>query len=181
MLEPVSTLAICAISYAALGAYARGGSAVSSEAQAAQEAASAVVRFVERSQVLFGAKAAAIAKLRALEEECDEAGWDGAKGEPISPIAVHVAETFVRALPDNVPLPEFAVDPDGAGSLDWIQSKHRLFTLSVGGSNRLAYAWIDGTDRGHGVARFDGEHIPLRVLEGIDAIMNHATASPRSR
>ena len=66
-------------------------------------------------------------------------------------------------------MPEFAPEPDGAISLDWIQSRHRLFTLSISASNRLAYAWLDGTDKGHGVARFDGRTIPRRVLTNCDS------------
>ncbi|MGH8017883.1 MAG: hypothetical protein ACREIA_06260 [Opitutaceae bacterium] len=150
---------------------------MSSEAHAAQDAATRVIESAERSQALFGAKAVAISQLRALAAECATQDWDGNDAAPISPIAVFVAETFVRALPDGLPMPEFSAEPDGAVSLDWIQSRNRLFSLSAGTSNRLAYAWIDGTDRGHAVAGFDGEHIPQRIVEGILAITNHAPAA----
>lgn len=79
----------------------------------------------------------------------------------------------MRVLPGYVPLPEFAPEPDGSVSLDWTESRHRRFTLSIGGSNRVAYAWLDGADKGHGVVRFDGTSIPPRVLEGIGSIVNH--------
>lgn len=45
---------------------------------------------------------------------------------------------FVRALPAGTPLP---------GCL----------SLSVGSAGRLAFAWIDGQDRGHGADHFDGQ------------------------
>jgi hypothetical protein len=77
----------------------------------------------------------------------------------------------VRALPDGIPLPEFAPEPDGSISLDWILSRNRLFSVSIGHSSRLAFAWLDGADNGHGVARFDGQNVPPRVLEGIKCII----------
>jgi hypothetical protein len=61
--------------------------------------------------------------------------------------------------------------------LDWIQSRHRLFSLSVGGSGWLAYAWLDGADKGCGIARFDVTCVPARVLEGIRSIINPARTS----
>ena len=92
-------------------------------------------------------------------------------------LAALSAANFIRALPDGIALPEFAPEPDGSISLDWIQSRNRLFTLSVGSTNRLAYAWVDGTDKGHAVARFDGEHVPPRILEGIRGITNRGNAA----
>ncbi len=178
MLEPVSTLGIC-LGYASLYVYAYGVSATSSEARAVRDVASAVVESAEQSQVLFGQKSVAISQIVSLANECAEAGWDGDEAAPIGSAAVHTAVEFIRAMPDDLPLPEFAPEPDGSISLDWTQSRNRLFSLSVGSTNRLAYAWLDGSDKGHGVARFDGEKIPLRVIEGIIDIMNYGNATFR--
>jgi len=183
MPEPVSvtTLGICYLAgYAALNVYARGGSAISFEAQAAQKAATAVVEAAERSQALFGEKAAALSQLRALANECAEQDWDGNEASAIDPLAVFMAEGFVRAMPDSLPLPEFAPEPDGSISLDWIQSRNRLFSLSIGAANRLAFAWLDGSDKGHAVSRFDGQTVPPRILDGIEAIVNHGHTSLRA-
>lgn len=179
MLEPFSTLGI-SLGYAALHVYAYGGSAISPEAQAVRKAVSAVVESAERSQVLFGEKSVAISQIMELANECAEAGWDGNEAAPIDWAATHTAVEFIRAMPGDLPLPEFAPEPDGSISLDWIQSRNRLFSLSVGSTNRLAYAWLDGSDRGHGVAQFDGERIPSRVIEGIIGIMNHGNVTLRS-
>ncbi len=97
----------------------------------------------------------------------------GKKAAAIGPRTVFNAEALVRALPGRIPLPEFAPEPDGSVSLDWIQSRSRMFSLSVGIGTRLAYVWLDGADKGHVVARFDGLNVPPRVLEGIHTIMNH--------
>lgn len=158
---------------ATLKGYARPSSAVSPEAEAVQQAVSAVAGYAERSHALFGGKALAISQLRALANECAEEGWDGDESCALEQTAVFIAEAFVRALPNDIPLPEFAPEPDGSISLDWIKSRNRLFSISIGNSFRLGYAWLDGTDKGHAVARFDGESIPSRILEGIREIMNH--------
>ncbi len=126
---------------------------------------------IERSQALFGKKADALSQLAALAAECAELGWDGESGAAIDPVAALWAARIVRALPDGVRMPEFAAEPDGSISLDWITSRNRLFSLTVGRSNRLAFAWLDGADKGYGVARFDGANVPLRVFEGIKGIV----------
>jgi hypothetical protein len=176
MPEPISTIGLGFAGYVTLSTYARGGSAISVEASAARNAANAVITSMERSQAIFGETTAAISQLRTLASECGEENWDGYGAAIIDPRAVSNAEAIVRALPMGVPLPEFAPEPDGSVSLDWIQSRTRRFSLSVGRTQRLAYAWLDGTDRGHGVATFDGSTIPTRIIEGIFAIIKNGHA-----
>jgi hypothetical protein len=180
MLSPVSaTVGVCCIGYAALNAYAQPGSAVSAEAQSVTEAASALMKSAEDSQSIFIDRIIAISQLRALADDCQEQGWDSYDASPLDALAILNAENFLRALPRGIALPEFAPEPDGSVSLDWIQSRHRLFTLSIGSSNRLAFAWVDGSDKGHGVARFDGRSVPLRVLAGLESIVGDSNASIR--
>ena len=167
--------------FASFYSLARRGSAISAEAQTVQSDAKIVVDSVERSQALFGAKAAAISQVWALVNECAKPGWDGDDALPLDHKAAFKAVAFIRALPKGVTLPEFAPEPDGSISLDWISSRNRLFSLSVGTGDRLPYAWLDGTDKGHAVARFDGESVPPRILEGIKAISNDGSARIRSR
>lgn len=157
----------------------RPNSAVSPEATAIRGSVQAVVDAKERSIALFGGKAAVISQINELLAECGEVGWDGDDAEQVSDFAVSQAADFVRAIPDGFPLPEVAPEPDGAISLDWIESKQRLFSLSVGETGRLAYAWIDGSDRGHGVARFDGNTVPPRILRGIAEIVEPENACLR--
>jgi len=163
-----------------LPAFAWGSSAVSNEADEIRKAAREVVSESERSQALFAGKADLISQLVALEDECAEEGWDGNGAHPIDFLAVDQVKRFLRALPDRVPLPEISPEPDGSVSLDWIHSQGRLFSVSVTGSNRLAYAWLDGTDSGYAVARFDGQSIPLRILQGIEAAVGARDATFRT-
>jgi hypothetical protein len=181
MPEPVSTtIGICWLSYAVSQGGLRGSSAYSDDAKAVGVKVTAVAQQFERSQALFGDKAAALSQLRAMAIECSQSGWDGDDASAINPVAVFIAENFVRALPNFLPLPEFAPEPDGSISLDWLPSRHRLFSISVGSNNRLAYAWLDGTNKGHAVERFDGDKIPQRLVEGINAILSHGNASVRT-
>jgi hypothetical protein len=149
------------------------GSAVSGESRAAEDALKAVVRSVETSQALFGGKAAVISDIWALVNECGEPDWDAAGGEPLDRMAAYRAVDLIRALPGSISLPEVGGEPDGFFSLDWIVARHRVFSLSVGAGDRLAYAWVDGSNRGHGVDRFDGETVPPRILQGIREILKH--------
>lgn len=147
------------------------GRAISQEAEIVEQEANTVIDDMERSQALFGEKAAAIWDVRLLAQECREENWDGYGAAATDARAVSLAEYFIRTLPEDFPLPEFAPEPDGSVSLDWAQSRKRVFSLSIGSTNRLAYAWLDGTDKGHGVSSFDGQRIPTRILQGIQEIM----------
>jgi len=128
----------------------------------------------------FVDKAAALARLRALAAECAAPDWDSHGARAVDPNAVLVAESFLRALPEGLPLPELAAEPDGAVSLDWLESEQRIFSVSAGASQRLAFAWLDGTDRGHGVARFDGVNIPARIRVEIQTITARTDAPLRA-
>lgn len=171
--------AVGPLGYAALSPYEQRGSAVSDEVNAVVLAASNIADAAERSVALFGAKAAALVNLRTMANECAQDDWDAAGGQAIGLDALTRAERFVRALPSNVQLPECSPEPDGSISLDWSESKRRLFSISVGASDRLAFAWLDGSDRGHGVARFDGRVVPERMLFEIRSILRRTHAPVR--
>lgn len=181
MPEPVSTFGVCcAAGLTILSSYARSGTAVSEEAKLAQKAATELVVSAERSQSLFGEKSSAISQLRALANESSLFGSKETETAIIDPVAVYIAESLLRALPAGIPMPEFAAEPDGSISLDWIESKNRLFSLSIGTGNRLAFAWLDGSDKGHAVAHFDGQLISPRIIEGIQSVMNHGNTKLRA-
>ncbi len=175
MPSPISISSLAAVGYAALALHARASSAVSETAQAGELAAEELAESVEHSHALFGERAATISKLRQLAIDYSQPNWDGEGAEPIDMMAVITAESFIQALPESLQMPELAPEPDGQISLDWVHSKGRVFSMSVGKSGRLSYAWIDGADQGHAVARFDYRAIPHRVLEGITSIVGYAS------
>ena len=112
-----------------------------------------------------------IAQVHGLADDCAEPDWDGNGASSIDRRALAAVENFIRALPNGIPLPELAAEPDGSISLDWIQSCNRLFSVSVGSTRCLACAWSDGADKGHAVASFDGTIIPPTVLDGIGEVI----------
>lgn len=170
MLEPVSALTL-QLGVAAIYGLARPGSAVSGEARLVQAKAEAIVERVERSGALFGNKSRVVSELGSLAHSHSDIGWDGGKASPVSRVAIAIAVAFVRALPESGEMPEVGVDPDGAVSLDWIFSRHRMLSVSIADdTDRLAYAWVDGTDRGNAVERFDGNAIPRRLTQTIVAM-----------
>lgn len=178
MPEPLSVTLLAG--YAGLQLLASTGSALSNEARDLRDRASVMIRSASLSQALYGAKNLAISQLWELVQECAAANWDGERALPLSELAAAQAEQFIRLLPNGLPVPEVSADPDGSISLDWMPSRHRLFSLSVGESHRLPYAWVDGSDKGHAVARFDGERIPSRVIAGIEAITDRGDATVRA-
>lgn len=180
MPEPISIAFGLYAGFTALNGFRRNDSAYSMDGKSAGTAVAEVLRSAENSQALFGAKSVALSALRELTEECSVDDWDGNGSVGIDPFALWNAEEFVRAMPNNLPLPEFSAEPDGSISLDWITSRYRVFSLSIGASNRLSYAWLDGTDKGHGVAQFDSETVPPRILTEIQPIVNNGKITIRS-
>lgn len=164
----------------ALYGAARIGSAVSPAAGEVRKNASAVVASAERSRVLFGDKADAMSRLWGMVIEHLEDNWNNDDALPIDPFAAQNAVEFLRALPGDVSLPEFAPEPDGAISLDWMESRNCLLSVSVGATNRLAYAWLDGADRGHAVAVFDRQQIPERLLIEIRKLQPNGLSTVRT-
>ena len=169
MLEPISVAQLPAGQWSWVSPLRSG--AISTAAESVYQALLSIQATRERSYALFGRKASMISSLQALRAEHSEPNWDGESAKPVAEVALDAAVSFIRALPGNLPLPEIAAEPDGAISLDWAPSKHRVFTVSIGMTDRLPYAWLDGSDRGHGVARFDSEHIPQKLIEGIEGAM----------
>ena len=151
-------------------------SAVSTETGVISRLASEVVGAAEKSEALFGAKSKAISKLWQLANECSENNWDDYGSAQIQRSTVSNAVEFIRSLPDKIALPEVAPEPDGSISMDWIKSRNRVFSISLNNQRTFPYAWLDGVERGHGVAVFDRGGISQRILSGISSVMENEPA-----
>jgi hypothetical protein len=174
MLESIPVTALAIVSgYGALNAYRKNDTAFSDEAKCSVSRAVSVLDAAEMSQALFGAKERAISSLKTLAKECSKDNWDGDGAEAVDYFALLNAEDFVRALPARMRMPEFAVDPDGSISLDWIVTRYQVFSISIGPRDRISFAWVSGTDSGHGVAHFDGVSVPNQLLVNLRSIIGN--------
>jgi hypothetical protein len=173
MPEPLISTCLKVAGYSAALGLSRPTSAVSVEAESIRQHATTVVEQVHRSLALFGSKAALISDLSALGDECGESNWDGYGAQQVNRVALKRAQDLIASLPDGVSLPEIAIEPDGRVSLDWMPANHRMLTMSVGSSDRLPYAWVDGTDRGHAVARLANGELPPRIIDEIRRFSRH--------
>lgn len=147
--------------------------AVADEAGVIREKALDVSKHIERSWVLFGSKKDALDRLYELAAECAEADWDGYDAEAVSQSAVEHSAYFIRRLPEDLPLPEISVEPDGEIALDWSPTPTQTFSVSVGATDRIACAWVNGTEHGHAVAYSNNGEIPSRILQEIQRITNN--------
>jgi len=174
MLEPLSlTLGTYMLAgFAGLGNYARSSTGVSPESVILQQAANAVNKTAQTSESLFGWKTKSLHQLRLMATENADAGLGDPEATGIDPRALAMAEAIIDVLPEGFPLPEFAAEPDGSISLDWIRSRPRMFSVSVGATNRLACAWIDGARKGHAVEPFVGSRLPEFIGSAVRAIMD---------
>ncbi len=130
-------------------------------------------KHVESSRALFGSKEDALNRLYELAAGCAEANWDGYSAEAVSQNAVECSAHFIRRLPEDLPLPEISVEPDGEIALDWSPTPTQTFSVSIGTANRMAYAWVNGTEHGHAVAYSNNGEIPSRILQEIQRITNN--------
>jgi hypothetical protein len=149
---------------------ARLRNAVSSPAEELDKKLAAVLAAAQQSRALFGTRSDAISAIWSVASEAAEDDWNGEGAFGVDPVAASNAVGFIQTLPDSVAMPEISPDPDGALSLDWIESRTRAFSISVGRNRSLAFAWLDGTARGYGVVSFDGEDVPTRVLDEVSKI-----------
>lgn len=182
MLRPVSIAAGACIlaSYSGLASYARQSNAVSEEAATVAGAVRQIFNDARGSEALSGAKSKALDELAMLAEDCAAPGWDGYGALAVNQRALILAEQLISALPEGLQVPEVGAEPDGSISLDWMVSRGRVLSVSVGEGNRLAYAWLFGADREHGVIGFDGAQVPGRLIQKILYITDNTDASIRA-
>ena len=142
---------------------------VSESGKESSEISESISLYSEKSFALFGKRNQILAEIYEMTEECSVENWDGYGAAPISESTLWNTILIIRLLPENFMLPEIAPEPDGSISLDWTRGHYQTFSLSIGESSQLAYAWLDGSERGHGVARFDFQMIPERILRELES------------
>jgi len=170
MLKAISVIENC-VPVLGFCSFGNGETAISIEAQTLTDKMYWFISYYQESHALFGKKATVISHLREIARECNNDDWDGEGARATDPIALLNAEDFIRALPNDLSMPECSPETDGAISFEWVRSSYRLFMISIGQSRRISYAWLDGSGKGHGVEFFDGKTLPTRLIQGIQSIL----------
>ena len=122
-------------------------------------------KHIECSRALFVSKKDALNRLSELAAECAQADWDGYGAEAVSQSAVERSAHFIRRLPEDLPLPEISVEPDGEIALDWSPTQTQTFSVSIGTTDQMACAWVNGTEHGHVVVSSTNGEISWRILQ----------------
>lgn len=158
--------AIC-FGYSALPAYIQPGSAYSTEAKEVSKSADRIMVDVANSEALFGHKTEALSDLYDIIDSLfvDEDQAD------VDSTTLANASRFLDALPNDLSLPDISVDPDGSISFTWFKSRFSIFSAGVDKTEQIAYAWLDGSDKGHGVARFQSFALPARIMSMLRSIV----------
>ncbi|MBI2895165.1 MAG: hypothetical protein HYY06_16545 [Deltaproteobacteria bacterium] len=110
---------------------------------------------------------------RALREACDEApekGWDGYAGAPVQLGALEEAESFLRALPTDFPLPDVGIDPGGEVLLEWQVERRWVFSMTIDADGVVSYAGLYGKNRVHGREHFV-DVVPKAVVDGLARLL----------
>lgn len=174
MLEPLSMTAAMYLG-SKLAFYAQPTSAVSQEAQIIRVAAHKILSSTAEPQSLFRSRDDTFSE---LAEAIDDLIVD-ADQAAVDRLTFEHAKQFLFALPDDLSSPDVGVDPDGAISLAWFASRTRIFSVSIDDSDRVAFAWLDGSDKGHGVERFRPPMLPQRIAMMLRSIVTDGTPSLR--
>ena len=168
----VSASLTCAVGLAGLRPKMLQSLALSEEGLAVARQSAEAYHHGEEPISLFGPLAEAQHTLRDMIAQASIPGWDGSVAPPVPAEAAAQALSFLAALPPGIPMPEFSVEPDdGSLSLEWHRGYRRVVSVSIGRSSRLPCAELDGTEKWHGVAQFDGAVIPARILASIRLIV----------
>lgn len=102
--------------------------------------------------------------------EASTEGWDGYGASAVLPGSIYYTRQFLRLLPLTIPLPSFAVDPDGEISIEWDHGRRRIFSVSIGRDGTLNYAGLIGHRSFHGEEPL-AWGIPKRILDGIKSVV----------
>lgn len=116
-----------------------------------------------------------------LVSACQEASardWDGYSSMPVLPGAYERALAFVESLPSSVGPPEVSVHPDGEIAFEWQLGRDRVLTVTVGSTNLLRYALLDGVNTQYGREAFV-RGLPSAILASLGRLFAAPRALPR--
>ncbi len=110
--------------------------------------------------------------------ECGEDDWDGYGARKVDRKSYEHSLRFLDMLPDTIPAPEVAVEPDGMVAFEWHEEPRWVFSVSFETNGELVYAGLFGNSKTHGTENF-GQAIPQSILDCIRRVYSrnskHAT------
>lgn len=155
-----------------LGGFDGPGSAVSTSGRYVRQQAGEYRHYALTAISLSGYRRTLLDDLSELVKQHQEFGWDGSQAPPLGGLTVARAKQFIQALPEDIPDPELAVSADDASiSMEWYGGYRRVASVSINGTNRLAFAALKGTDISNGAYRFSREELPQVVLSAVREIL----------
>jgi hypothetical protein len=114
-------------------------------------------------------------ELQAVFDQCAEEDWDGYGAKPLYGELQGRVIRFLRSLGSHIGAPEIVPEPDGAIALEWANSKHQVLSLSIDLSDQIAFAWLDGAERGKGVLRMSSQ-FPEKITALLESIFGFRRA-----
>lgn len=128
------------------------------------------IRYYLVGSITFGEHIAkAVEGLIIAKEEHSIDNWDGYGAKAINIDSYEYALNFALSLPSSIPVPEVYVNPDGYVTFEWYEAKRKVFTVSVGNRNELAYAGLYGASKTYGV-EYMYEEIPENIIRNINRV-----------
>lgn len=110
------------------------------------------------SSYALGNRTAALkTELTEIYNETRELGWDGDRAEPLEPMALERAFSFIDSLPADVPTPEMAPAPDGEIHFEWYFGPRKVMTVGISAVGELSFASMKGAKRLYGAEPFSGD------------------------
>ena len=139
---------------------------ISEDANTVQKRISEIKEYFFQSETVGKWRREILRNLEEIKEECSVENWDGYGASPVKKDSYNEAVRFIEALPDSLPIPEVDVDPDGEIAFEWDMGRRKVFSVSVGSNNELAYAGLFGSNKSHGTEYF-GNKLPKVILDNI--------------
>lgn len=106
--------------------------------------------------------------LDALTESTED-DWDGYGAKGIDAPTCLNALAFLLLLPSTLPTPEISAQPNGAIAFEWLRERRQMFSVSIGRTNRMAYAGLFGNSTVYG-AEYFVDQIPQVVFQNIERL-----------
>jgi hypothetical protein len=116
-------------------------------------------------------------ELLSIAKECSEANWNGEGAKSVTS-GVERASDFLRALPNEVEIPELCPFPDGAIDFNWDRSVDKTLSVFVEPDGRIGYAALIDGESSHGWAGNISDGI---IPELILSLIAKITSKPKEK